>query len=348
MKECIFMNMYNWLEQQIYAERKKALPILSFPAVQYLHITVRELVADSSEQAIGMRLIADNYDMPAAMSYMDLSVEAEAFGAHTVYAADEIPTIIGRLVSNEEEAEALEIPKLGTGRTGSNIDAIKKARTLIKDRPVIAQCIGPFSLAGRLMNVNDILLQCYEEPELIHMVLRKATDFIIKYVSEYKREGADGITIAEPLAGLLSPQLVEEFSNDYIRELVETVQDKHFITIYHNCGNSVPHLIKSIVDIGCYALHFGDSVDMLEMLEQIPRNYLVMGNVSPAKTFKGGTAEQVRLDTLRLLHKCGDYNNFIISSGCDIPPGVDLDNVDAFFRTVEGYYYRKSLRNAIS
>ena len=181
------MNMYNWIEQQIYTERKKSLPILTFPAVQYLYVTVRELVADSNHQAIGMRLIADNYDMPATLSYMDLSVEAEAFGAHTVYSADEIPTIIGRLLSTEEDVEALEIPEIGAGRTGSNIDAIKKARILIKDKPVIAQCIGPFSLAGRLMNVNDIMLHCYEEPEMVHKVLRKATDFIIKYASELKK-----------------------------------------------------------------------------------------------------------------------------------------------------------------
>jgi len=342
------MNMYNWLEQQIYAERKKALPILTFPAVQYLYITVRELVADSNHQAIGMRLIADNYDMPAAMSYMDLSVEAEAFGAHTVFAADEIPTIIGRLLGSEKDIETLKIPEVGAGRTGSNIEAIKKARMLIKDRPVIAQCIGPFSLAGRLMNVNDIMLHCYEEPEFVHKVLRIVTDFIIKYASAYKNECADGLVIAEPLAGLLSPQLVDEFSCDYIREIVESVQDKHFITIYHNCGNSVPHIIKSIIDVGSYAFHLGDSVNMREMLEQIPRNYLVMGNISPAKVFNAGTTENVRLETLRLLNSCGDYNNFLISSGCDIPPNVDLDNVDTFFNTAEGFYYRKSLRNAIS
>ena len=150
------------------------------------------------------------------------------------------------------------------------------------------------------------------------------------------------------MAGLLSPQLVEEFSTRYVREIVETVQDKHFITIYHNCGNAVPYLLDSILEIGCFAFHFGDSVDMREMLERIPRNYLVMGNISPAKTFNKGTTEQVRLDTLRLLHSCGDYNNFMISSGCDISPNVDLDNVDTFFKTVEGFYYRKNLRNMIS
>jgi uroporphyrinogen decarboxylase len=342
------MNMYNWVEQMIYTERKKALPILTFPAVQYLYVTVRELVADPVQQAIGMRLIADHYDMPVSFGYMDLSVEAEAFGAHTVFSADEVPTIIGRLISKEADAEALAVPEIGAGRTGSNVEAIKKAQMLIKDRPIIAQCIGPYSLAGRLMNVNDIMLHCYEEPEMVHKVLRKATDFIIKYAAEFKKEGANGIVIAEPLAGLLSPQLIDEFSTRYIREIVETLQDRRYIFIYHNCGGAVPFLMDSIIETGCYAFHFGDSVDMGEMLARVPRNYLVLGNISPAKVFNGKSTENVRLETLKLLHKCGGYNNFIISSGCDINPNIDFDNVDMFFSTVDSWYYHRSLQNAIS
>jgi uroporphyrinogen decarboxylase len=342
------MNMYNWIEQIIYTERKKAMPILSFPSVQYLYVTVRELVADSNHMAIGMRSIADHYDMPAALSYMDLSVEAEAFGAYTVFKADEVPTIIGRLLATHADAEALEVPEVGAGRTGVNIETIRKAQILIHDRPVISQCIGPFSLAGRLMNVNDVMLKCYEDPDMVHVVLRKATDFLIKYALELKRIGADGLILAEPLAGLLSPQLINDFSTKYVREIVSAVQDKHFIVIYHNCGGSVPFLMDSILDTGCYAFHFGDAVDMLSMLEKVPRNYLVMGNISPAKIFNKGTTEQVRLETLKLLNKCGRFNNFMISSGCDIPPDVDLDNVDTFFKTAEGFYYRQSLRNAIS
>lgn len=342
------MNMYNWMEQMIYTERKKPMPILTFPAVQFLYVTTRELVADSAHQAIGMRAIADHCDMPLAFGYMDLSVEAEAFGAHTVYTADEVPTIIGRLIETQEDADALIVPEIGAGRTAVTVDGIKKAQMLIKDRPVIAQCIGPFSLAGRLLNVNDIMLQCYEDPQLVHTILRKATDFIIKYAGEFKREGANGIMIAEPLAGLLSPMLIDAFSTDYVKEIVEALQDRHFITFYHNCGNAVPHLLDSIMDIGCYAFHFGDAVNMREILEKMPRNYLIMGNVSPAKVFNGKDPEKVRVETLKLLHACGDFNNFVLSSGCDIPPNVDMDNVDMFFKTADGYYYRKMLRNAIS
>ncbi|MCF0120164.1 MAG: uroporphyrinogen decarboxylase family protein [Oscillospiraceae bacterium] len=342
------MNMFNWLEQQIYTERKKPLPVLTFPAVQYLYVTVRELVASSDLQAIGMRLIADKFDMPAAVAYMDLSVEAEAFGATCIYGADDVPTIIGKLVTTEEDADNLVVPEVGAGRTGVCCDAIKKAQMLITDRPVFAECIGPFSLAGRLMNVNDIMLKCYEEPEVVHKVLRKATDFIIKYVKELKQSTANGVIMAEPLAGLLSPSLMSEFSTEYVREIVNEVQDKHFIVIYHNCGSAVPKLLDEIMETGCFAFHFGESVDMQQILETLPRNYLILGNISAAHVFNGDSTEHVRLETTKLLNKCARYNNFLISSGCDIPPNVDLDNVNKFFETVDNYYYIQSLWNDIS
>jgi len=330
--------MKNWLEQQISSEKKKPLPILAFPAVQYLNITVRELVADAESRAIGMRLIADKFDMPAALGYMDLSVEAEAFGAETVYSDAEIPTIIGQLLKTEEDVDELTVPEIGTGRTGSSIDVVKRALTMIKDRPVFGQCIGPFSLAGRLMNVNEIMVLCLSEPELVGKVLRKATDFLLKYAQEYKKAGAQGLVIAEPLAGILGPELIEEFSSDYVRELIAAVQDDHFVVIYHNCGNAVPFLLDSITSLGCSALHFGDSANMREILEKVPGNLLAMGNVSPSKIFKSGTVEQVRQETHRLLTECGGFRNFVISSGCDIPPMTPLANVEAFFETVERFY----------
>ena len=122
------MDMYNWIDKVIYSD-KKPLPLLSYPATNFLYITVKELVDSSSQQAIGMRLIADRYDMLASISYMDLSVEAEAFGAHTVYAAEEVPTIIGKLINDQEDADALQIPEVGAGRTGVCVDAIVFGKT---------------------------------------------------------------------------------------------------------------------------------------------------------------------------------------------------------------------------
>ena len=342
------MNMYNWIDQQITEKNKKAMPLVSYPAVQFLFVTVKELVSDSRHMAMGMRMIADRYKMPFSTSYMDLSVEAEAFGSTAIYQADSIPTIMGKIVETQEDADALKVPEVGDGRTGICVDGIKKALMLIHDRPIFANCAGPFSLAGRMMDVNEILLQCIEEPELVHTVLKKATEFIIKYIKAFKEVGAHGVIMAEPLAGLLSPSLMQEFSTDYVKQIVDEVQDRNFVVVYHNCANGIEKKINEVIGTGCRMFHFGDSADMVAMLEGMPKNCIIMGNISPANVFNCDSIRKVRLDTQRLLLQCMNYDNFIMSSGCDVPADTDIDNIDKFFETVELGYYKRTLWDTIS
>ena len=96
------MNMKQWLEDLKKAPCKKALPVLSFPCIRLMGITVRELIADSDLQARGMKLVADRVDAAASVSMMDLSVEAEAFGARIQVSDDEVPTVVGALVTDEQ------------------------------------------------------------------------------------------------------------------------------------------------------------------------------------------------------------------------------------------------------
>ena len=332
------MNMKNWIEEMKNADRKTALPILSFPSISLLGISVRELISDYKMQAKGMKMVADRTNSAAAVSLMDLSVEAECFGAQIRISDDEVPTVTGRLINDMDEAEALQVPKVGDCRTGLYIEAISEASKMITDRPVLAGMIGPFSLAARLLDVSEIMVDCYDDPDMVHTVLEKCTAFLTEYARAYKSVGANGIVLAEPVSGLLSPALEEEFSSPYVKQIVDAVQDDEFVLIYHNCGDNTPRMLDSILSIGAAAYHFGNAVDMKEMLEKIPENELVMGNVDPAGVLRMGTPETVRSVTLELMEKCCSHKNFVISSGCDIPPLTPWENIDAFFAAVEEYY----------
>lgn len=229
-------------------------------------ISVRELISSSDAQARGMQLVAQRTDAAASVSLMDLSVEAECFGSAIRVSDEEVPTVVGSIVSTEEEARALAVPPVGAGRTGLYIEAIEKAVGLITDRPVFAGVIGPFSLAARLLDVTEIMIYCYEEPDMVHVLLEKATQFITEYCKAYKEAGANGVVIAEPVAGLLSPALSAEFSGPYVKQIVDAVQDDSFLVIYHNCGNSTIQMIDSILETGSAAYHFGNAIDMAEMM----------------------------------------------------------------------------------
>ena len=229
------INMMKWVDDAIAAEKKQGFLVLSFPAIQKMGISVKELVQSSDLQAQAMKIVADlTPEACGSVSMMDLSLEAEAFGSQVVFSDDEVPTIIGSIVEEEEEAEELEIPEIGAGRTQIYIDAIEKAVKLITDRPVFAGVIGPFSLAGRLMDVTEAMIYCYEEPDMVHTLLDKVSQFIIKYINAYKAVGANGVVIAEPLAGLLGPDLAQEFSGDYMKKIVEATQEDDFLIVYHN------------------------------------------------------------------------------------------------------------------
>ena len=330
--------MYAWLEELKKAPVKKPLPVLSFPAVQLMNISVKELISSSQLQARGMKAVADRVDSAAAVSLMDLSVEAECFGARIRFSDDEVPTVVGSVVSTMEEARGLAVPQVGAGRTGIYLDAIAQAVELIGDRPVFAGVIGPFSLAGRLLDVTEAMIYCYEDPDMVHLILRKATDFVIGYCRAYKEKGANGVVIAEPLAGMLSPSLAEEFSAPYVKEMVDAVQDESFLVIYHNCGNNTIQMVDSILSTGAAAYHFGNAISMEEMLTHIPQGVVAMGNVDPAGQIRNGTPQSVRQATLELMEACCRYPNFVVSTGCDVPPMSRWENIDAFFAAAAEYY----------
>lgn len=313
------------------AKDKKMLPVVSFPAAKKLGIPVDALVRDASLQAKAMLLMAEETKTPAVVSLMDLSVEAEAFGAKVRYAPGEVPVVTGRLISDEEEADELAVPELSAGRIPVFIDAIRQAKEMIHDKPVIAGMIGPFSLAGRLMDVTEIMYTCYDEPETVQTVLRKTTDFLLAYGAALKEAGADGLILAEPLIGIMSPEMMAEFSLPYVKEIVKKLQSETFAVIYHNCGNAVPFMLDQIISQGAAAYHFGNAVDMDDILKRIPDNVICMGNLDPAgivaKSDEGGVKEAV----CDMLLKYGGHPNFIPSTGCDVPYDTPWENILALF-----------------
>ena len=93
---------------------------------------------------------------------------------------------------------------------------------------------------------------------------------------------------------MLSPDLAAEFSHPYVKRIVDACQDENFIIVYHNCGNTAILTIDSILSVGARVYHFGNAIDMAEMMPHIPPEVVAMGNVDPAGQFRNGTPESIR------------------------------------------------------
>lgn len=133
------MNMYEWCKTA--PKSGRTMPVLSFPGVQLMNVTVDQLVRDGALQAQCMQVMHDRYDSLATVSLMDLSVEAEAFGSPIRVSEDEVPTVLAAIVPDHEAAEKLAVPAVGAGRTGEALKGIALACQNIRDRPVFAGMI---------------------------------------------------------------------------------------------------------------------------------------------------------------------------------------------------------------
>jgi uroporphyrinogen decarboxylase len=323
-------NMRLWADSVRSSSKRLAIPIMTHPGIDLTGHTVDQTVHSSQLHAGAVKAVAMAYPTAASTMIMDLSVEAEAFGATIRFSEDEVPAVTGRCVYDSETIERLSIPGLSQARLGQWIEAARQASLAISDRPVLAGCIGPFSLAARLYDVSEIMTAILMEPESISMLVEKCTQFLISYVNAFKSAGANGIVIAEPVAGVLSPEHCTQFSSDFVRRIVQSAQDEKFSVILHNCGDT-DTLVASMHGTGAAGLHFGNRCSITHALEQIPSETLVLGNLDPVGVFKSGTPESIRMETEKLLHATKRFSNFIISSGCDVPPNVPLKNIDAFF-----------------
>jgi len=314
-----------------------ALPFVTHPGIELIGKTVKDAVSDGKIQYEAMKAVSDEFNTSGCTAIMDLTVEAEAFGAEIIMPEDEIPTVKGRLLKSAADVEELSIPDLGQGRVKEYLKANKLAAENITGKPVFSGCIGPFSLAGRLYDMSEIMISIYTEPETILLLLSKCTEFLIRYCTELKKTGTAGVVIAEPAAGLLSDEDCNMYSSDFVKKIVNAVQDDDFMVILHNCGNT-GQCTHAMIASGANALHFGNAVDMVEVLQECPSDKIVMGNIDPVCVFKQSDPNTVREVTADLLERTKKYANFVISSGCDIPPHTPLENIRAFFEVVGRYY----------
>jgi len=330
------INMRQWAQSIIKGNRRIAIPIMTHPGIEFIDKKVSEAVCSGETHFDAINALDKHYPAAACTTIMDLTVEAEAFGAIVLIPENEIPTVTGRLLSSFGDVHNLQVPGLTKGRIPEFLKACKLAAENIQDKPIFGGIIGPFSLAGRLYDMSELMIACYCEPDTANLLLSKCTAFLKQYCVEMKKQGVQGIFIAEPAAGLLSNEGCSEFSSRYVKEIVDLIQDDFFMVILHNCGNT-GHCTSAMSETGAMAYHFGNKIDMIDALKNCPADSLVMGNLDPVSLFKTATPEEMKTATLELLSATADYPNFILSSGCDIPPHILLENIDAFYEALKDF-----------
>lgn len=306
--------------------RGKPSPCMFYPAIKKCGFSVEEALRDAVKQAEVLNYIDRNYRFGAVIRMTELWCEGESLGASVTFSDRDFPKVDRAVFDDAEELAKIVVPNVINRTTEPLLEAVKLAAPNMT-KPLIVGVTGPYTLGAVLNGSSDFMMNCLSEPDSIHIFLQKITLYLEQYIEEYKKVGADGVMIAEPMVSMISPDMLEEFSNDYIKKLIHKLQDDQFAVIYHNCGPVTPYL-ASIMSLKAVAFHFGSDVDLEKALALAPADTAIMGNIEP-QMFLRRNAGRIREKVGELRERFGADGRLILSTGCDLSPAADEESIEA-------------------
>jgi uroporphyrinogen decarboxylase len=86
-------NMKDWLFKISSSPQRYAMPIMTYPGLNLVNKGIMDVIKDGSAQFECIDALSKKYTSLAAVTIMDLSVEAEAFGSPVTYSQHDVPTV---------------------------------------------------------------------------------------------------------------------------------------------------------------------------------------------------------------------------------------------------------------
>ncbi len=277
------------------------------------------------------------FGFESGVAPFDLCIEAEALGCEiNVYAHSEdllYPTIKKKLIHNEAEME-IAVPQDYTKR--GRIPLMVEALSLLKKdiggtAAVGTYVLGPFTLAGQVMELNDLLKLSFKKPDRVGRLLDTLTGAIIQTAGEYQKAGIDYLTVREmgATSDVLSPRVFKSLILPYLKKIFENLTVP---SVLHICGKT-NDIVPFMAESGARAISVDQKNDVAETRRKLGPGALVFGNFDPYNVLVAGTPELVRAT----IKKCMDDGVSAVWPGCDIWPTVPPDNFKAMMETVTNY-----------
>lgn len=301
------------------------IPLAGYPGTQLTGVSIKKALTDAHAQADALMALYDQTRPDALFTMMDLTVEAEFLGCSLKFSEDDSPSVSGTLLQDQADVKKIFPNKEIGGRMPLFAEVVERLNKNL-DIPVCAYVIGPLTLTGEIMGITRIMKATKKEPELLHQVLANATQIIMNYVALLEAARASLICILEPSAMMISSKLFHEYSGQYCSQIVSN--SINGISVLHICGDT-NHLIGEMEKVGADGLSLDKQVDFPKVYDSLNPDTVLIGNLDPVSVIAFDTPESIIEKAGNLLQAMKEKRNFILSTGCDVPPNAPIQNIKA-------------------
>jgi uroporphyrinogen decarboxylase len=315
-------------------------PLMGFPGLQLVDSNIKLAQQNYGEHYKVLESLVKKFDPDVIFPLMDLSVEANALGMYTVFPQQDSATVLREDVNIAERLMKSKINICHDSRLQGYVETVRLSRLCFPEHIVKgAYVTGPYTLAGLIIGAENAAIAAVMEPEKLLKLCEYTIERILEYIRLLTGAGAQMICVLEPSAVMLGPDEFKRFSADFINHIHNNYKYTDISTVYHTCGNTM-HIIREMSESGVDALSLDScemGVNLPEVARMLNNDCILIGNISPTGSILTGKPEDVRKEVFLLLESMDFYENFILSTGCDLPQEVPAENIEAFMKAGREY-----------
>ncbi|MHB1356105.1 MAG: uroporphyrinogen decarboxylase family protein [Anaerolineae bacterium] len=268
---------------------------------------------------------------------LGVTAEAQALGAQVQQPRDGNPVLLDILLPDLAGLDNLKQRDASIGgRMPLYFEAVQRmVQESGEEAYVLATLRGPLLLASQLCGVQELLIALIETPQAVEALLDYTSELALTLGRWLVKSGAHGLVLGEATCSpsFISPTMYRSLVQPRHKQLVEGLKAAGWEAVgLHICGNIQP-ILEDIIASG---------VDFCDVDYQVPAKVALniargrcalRGNLDPSADLFLGKPAELQAKMGQLLHEVAGQR-WIVSSGCDIPPGTPEANLLMMAQTV--------------
>jgi uroporphyrinogen decarboxylase len=294
-------------------------------------MTIRDYVTSGSRLADCQIKALERYGYDAVFAVMDVNIETEALGSRLVYRSHDYPYVQDHAFAGTENLEAASIPDPhDAGRMPRILESLRIMRRETGDEILVVGCVlGPMTLATQLLGMEKALYLAIDDPAGFERLLDFSTEVAIRFGEAQFEAGAHVPLVFDPSASLavIPASFFREFELPRLNKIFKAFKAAGASAGWLHVAGPLGPVLPLCGQTGADLFNFDYCVDPNDVLRVCPR-CCVNGNIKPLD-FETAEPEHIFNESVRLQGLFSARGGFILSSGCEIPPGSKPENIAA-------------------
>jgi len=196
-----------------------------------------------------------------------------------------------------------------------------------------------YERAWTLRGMENLLMDMVLNPEFVHELLQKITDYNVLQIVKALTYDIDAVYFGDDWGQqqglIMGYDLWKKFIYPCVKRMYQTVRSAGKKVFIHSCGD-VDELFEDLIEAGlnCFNPFQPEVMNVSQLMKQYSGRLCFHGGLSTQKTLPYGTSAQVQEETKRLL-ELGSNGGYIFAPAHAVEGDVPLENLLAFIDLVK-------------